>query len=191
VAVSDLGLQLDAFSHNVVAKVTEAFPEDILAVGYFRDELTIVLGRGNLPDVCTFLRDEPELRFNVLTDLSAVDMLPEHPRFEVNVQLLALRRDAQPGQGTRRVRLKVRLKETDARMPTLTGVWPSSAWYERETYELFGIEFDGLPDPRPLLLPEDWEGTPPMRRDVPVLVEEVAFSFNRERIDRGKSYAKE
>jgi NADH-quinone oxidoreductase subunit C len=189
--VSDLSLQMDAFSHNVVAKFTEAFSEDIHGVGYFRDELTIVVDRETLPDMCTFLRDEPELRFNVLTDLSAVDMFPEHPRFEVNVQLLALQRDAQPGQGTRRLRLKVRLEETDASIPTLTGVWPSSAWYERETRELYGIQFDGHPDPRPLLLPEDWEGTPPMRRDVPVLVEEVAFSFNRERIDRGKSYAKE
>jgi len=189
--MSDLSLQMDAFSHNVVAKFTEAFSDAIHGVGYFRGELTIVVDRASLPGMCTFLRDDPELGFNVLTDLSAVDMFPNHPRFEVNLQLLALQQDAQSGQGTRRVRLKVRLEEDDATLPTLTGVWPSSAWYERETHELFGIAFEGHPDPRPLLLPEDWEGTPPMRRDVPVHVEEVAFSFNRERIDRGKSFAKE
>ena len=189
--MSDLSLQMDAFSHNVVAKFTEAFSDAVHGVGYFRSELTIVVDRGSLPDMCAFLRDDPELRFNVLTDLSAVDLFPDQPRFEVNLQLLALQQDMQTEQGARRVRIKVRLEEDDATLPTVTGVWPSSAWYERETCELYGIEFVGHPDPRPLLLPEDWEGTPPMRRDVPVHVEEIAFSFNRERIYRSKSFAKE
>ena len=70
-------------------------------------------------------------------------------------------------------------------------MWPSAAWYERETHELFGIDFAGHSDLRPLLLPEDWKGTPPLRRDVPVHVEEVAFSFNQERIYRNKPFAKE
>jgi NADH-quinone oxidoreductase subunit C len=95
------------------------------------------------------------------------------------------------GQGTRRVRVKVRLEEHDAQMPTLTGVWPAANWYERETAELYGITFDGHPDPRPLLLPEDWEGTPPLRRDVPMRVEEVAFSFNQDRVYGKKPFVKE
>ena len=97
----------------------------------------------------------------------------------------------QPGQGTRRLRVKVRLEEHAAKMPTLSDVWPSCAWYERETAELFGIGFDGHPDLRPLLLPDDWKGTPPMRRDVPVHVEEVDFSFNQERIYAKKPFARE
>jgi NADH:ubiquinone oxidoreductase subunit C len=76
-------------------------------------------------------------------------------------------------------------------MPTLTGIWPSASWYERETHELFGIEFEGHPDFRHLLLPEHWEGKPPLRRDVPVHVEEVAFTFNQKRIYRDKPFAKE
>jgi NADH-quinone oxidoreductase subunit C len=189
--MSNLDLQLDAFSHNVVTKFEETFPEAIQEINYFRGELTIVVDRTALTSVCAFLRDDPELAFNTLSDLSAVDIWPEFPRFEVNVQLLSMSQHPKPGQGTQRLRLKVRLEEDDANMPSLTGIWPSSAWCERETHELFGIGFEGHPDLRPLLLPEDWEGTPPLRRDVPVHVEEVAFSFNRERIYRNKPFAHE
>jgi NADH:ubiquinone oxidoreductase subunit C len=89
------------------------------------------------------------------------------------------------------LRLKIRLEESDAKMPTLSDIWYSSAWYERETAELFGIEFEGHPDPRPLLLPDDWQGEPPLRRDVPVIVEEVAFTFNQKRIYSQKRFAQE
>lgn len=183
--------ELDESGQAVVAQLEEAFPHAVQEVIHFFDELTVVVDRASVVDVCAFLRDDATLAFNYMCDLSAVDMWPEQPRFEVNVHLLALPQHPQPGQGTRRLRVKVRLEEHDAKMPTLTGVWPSTAWYERETRELFGIEFEGHPDPRPLLLPDDWDETPPLRRDVPVIVEEVAFSFNRERIYRNKPFAKE
>ncbi len=172
-------------------RLTAAFPEAIRETVHFRGETTIVVERAAVVEVCTFLRDQPDLAFNYLSDLSAVDMWPEQPRFHVNIQLLAMVPRPQPGQGTRRLRLQVWLEQEDARMPTLTSVWPSAAWYERETHDLFGITFEGHPDPRPLLLPDDWDGPPPLRRDVPVHVEEVAFSFNQERIYRHKPFAQE
>ena len=182
---------LDAFSRVVVDKIQDLLPESVKEAIYRFGELTLVVDRTSLADVCFFLRDDPELTFRYFCDLSAVDMWPEHPRFEVNVHLLMIPQHPQPAQGARRVRLKVRLEEHDANMPTLSDIWHSSAWYERETAELFGIEFEGHPDLRPLLLPDDWENTPPMRRDAPVKVEEVAFTFNQERIYSQKPFVQE
>jgi NADH-quinone oxidoreductase subunit C len=179
------------FYQTVIAKIDAAFPEAVLETIFFLGELTVVVDRASVVDVCTYLRNGTGLVFNVMCDLSAVDLWPGHPRFEVNVHLLALPLRPYPEAGMRRLRIKVRLDEHDAKMPSLTDVWPAAAWYERETHDLFGIVFEGNPDLRPLLLPEDWEGTPPLRRDVPVYVEEIAFSFNQERIYRGKPFAKE
>jgi NADH-quinone oxidoreductase subunit C len=182
---------LDELNQSTITKIQTVLPDAIQETIVFLGELTLVTDRTSVVDVCTVLRDDPDLAFNAMCDLSAVDMWPHHPRFEVNIHLLAIPALPKPGQGARRLRVKTRLEEHDATMPTLTGVWPSAAWYERETHELFGIRFDGNPDLRILLLPEDWEGKPPMQRDVPVYVEEVAFSFNRERIYRQKPFAKE
>ena len=194
------GPKLDEFGQAIITRLEKAFPQAIQEVIHFLDELTVVVDHASVVDVCTFLRDDPALAFNYMCDLSAVDMWPETPRFEVNIQLLALKSSGhlQPGQGARRLRVKVRLdaQRHGAKMPTLTSVWPSAAWYEREAHDLFGIEFEGHPDLRPLLLPDDVaqspkDTTPPLHRDVPVMVEEVAFSFNRERIYRNKLFAKE
>lgn len=189
--MDEFNVKSDEFSQAVIGRVKGAFPKAVRETVFFRGELTIEVDRASVVDVCTYLRDSQDLVFNVMCDLSAVDVWPDHPRFEVNVHLLALPHRPQPAQGTRRLRIKVCLEEHEAKMPTLTSVWPSAAWYERETYELFGIEFEGHPDLRALLLPEDWEDAPPLRRDVPVLVEEVAFTFNQERIYREKPFAKE
>jgi len=184
---------------TLVSKIQEAFSGAIQEIIHFLDETTVVVERAAVVEVCAFLRDDPDLAFNYLSDLSAVDIWPEQPRFEVNLQLLAMHLRPSPrapraaplaGQATR-LRVKVRLEERDAKMPTLSGVWPSAAWYEREAHDLFGIEFAGHPDLRPLLLPDDWDELPPLRRDIPVLVEEVAFSFNQERIYRNKPFAQE
>jgi NADH-quinone oxidoreductase subunit C len=176
---------------NVVARLQQEFPDAIQETIRFRDELTVVVDPSAVVEVCTLLREDPNLGFNYMCDLSGVDLWPAHPRFEVNVHLLAMPHDPQPAQGTHRIRVKVRLDEENASMPSLTGVWPSVAWYERETHELFGIDFEGHPDLRPLLLPEDWEGDPPLQRHVAVKVEEVAFSFNQDRIYRDKPFARE
>jgi NADH-quinone oxidoreductase subunit C len=179
------------FSRTVVEKIEDAFPNTVQESIHTLGELTVVIDPASLTDVCAFLRDDPDLAFNSMRDLSAVDLWPASPRFEINVHLLSLPLQRPLAQAPRRLRVKVRLEEGNATLPTLTGVWPAAAWYERETSELFGIHFERHPDLRHLLLPEDWEGTPPMRRDVPVLVEEVAFSFNQERIYRDKPFAKE
>ena len=128
-------------------------------------QTTIYVSRDELPPVARALRDGPDLRFNFLADLTAIDFWPRDPRFEVVYVLVSLERRA-------RVRLKVRLTGDDAHVGTVSGIWPAANWLEREVGDLFGVVFDGHPDPRRLLMPEDWEGHP-LRKDYPVQIKMV------------------
>jgi NADH-quinone oxidoreductase subunit C len=124
-------------------------------------ETTIVLPREQIVPVCTFLKTAPGLEFNFLADVCGFDRGPEEePRFEVNYHLFSTTRH-------HRVRLKVVLSEDDAHVPTVTGVWRTANWHERETYDLFGVVFDGHPDLRRILLPDDWQGHA-LRKDFPL-----------------------
>jgi len=123
-----------------------------------------------LVEIATFLRDDREFEFAMLSWIAGVDWLPAEPRFEVVYGLLSLARNS-------RLNLRVRLGEENPRVPTVTGVWPTADWHERETYDFYGIEFTGHPDLRRILLPEDWVGWP-LRKDSPLGYEEVAFTHN-------------
>jgi NADH-quinone oxidoreductase subunit C len=123
---------------------------------------TVYVARDDLPAAARVLRDRPDLSFTFLAELTAADYWPREPRFEVVYILVSIAR-------RQRLRLKVRLQESDARVATVTGVWPGANWLEREVWDLFGIAFDGHPDPRRLLMPEDWEGYP-LRKDYPVQI---------------------
>ena len=131
---------------------------------------TLYLPAEALVEVCTFLRDDPELDFAMLSWIGGTDLLPRVPRFEVVYSLLSL-------SGARRVTLKVRLPEENPRVPSLVGVWPTANWHERETYDFYGIQFTGHPDLTRILLPEEWVGWP-LRKDSPLGYEEVAFTHN-------------
>ena len=109
------------------------------------------------------LRDAPELKFELLSELTAVDYWPREPRFELIYIMVSI-------EHSRRVRLKVRLPGDDPHVATASGLWPAANWLEREVWDMFGIAFDGHPDPRRLLMPEDWEGYP-ARKDYPVQIQ--------------------
>jgi NADH-quinone oxidoreductase subunit C len=147
------------------------------------DMETILVDRAALVDVCRFLRDDAAFQFAFLSDVIGVDLLPEEPRYEV-VYLLACLGPAflSPGNTTaapaRRLRLKVKVPGHPGpgaaagdlpRVPTVSGVWKSAAWPEREVYDLFGIAFEGHPDLRRILMTDDWEGHP-LRKDYPVQI---------------------
>ena len=104
--------------------------------------------------------------FTVLLDAIPVDLHPREPRFEISYLLL---NPGDAGSAPARLRLKVRVSGTEPRLPTLSRVWPSANWAEREAFDLFGILFDGHPDLRRILMPDDWEGFP-MRKDYPVQI---------------------
>lgn len=143
-----------------VQKLREREPQTIAEVIESRGETTIVLARRDLIRVCQFLAQDGSLAFTFLSDITAVDRFPIEPRFEVNYQLLSIQR-------RERVRIKVRLASSDALVPSVTGVWPTANWHEREIFDLFGIRFEGHPDLTRILMPDDWEGHP-MRKDYPV-----------------------
>jgi NADH-quinone oxidoreductase subunit C len=109
---------------------------------------------------------------SVLLDIVPVDMFPREPRFEVSYLLLNPGDEGQPAH----VRLKVRLPGTDPRLPTVSHIWTAANWAEREAYDFYGIVFDGHPDLRRLLMPEDWEGFP-MRKDYPVQIKEPVKTY--------------
>jgi NADH-quinone oxidoreductase subunit C len=126
---------------------------------------TVYTSPEHLPAVLRVLRDRPDLRFALLAEITAVDLHPAEPRFELVYMLVSIEHGA-------RLRLKVRLPGERAHIETATGLWPAANWLEREVWDLFGIQFDGHPDPRRLLMPEDWDGFP-LRKDYPVQIRMV------------------
>jgi len=136
--------------------------EALLDVKVWRHETTVVLAPKDLVRVCRRRRDESELAFDFLSSVVGVDRLNLaecSPRFEVVYHLYSL-------QYKRRLRLKVRVNEGEA-IPSVIGVWESANWHEREVFDLFGVPFEGHPDLRRILMPDDWEGHP-LRKDYPV-----------------------
>jgi NADH-quinone oxidoreductase subunit C len=135
---------------------------------------TIAVASADLVAVCEALRDAPELRFAFLADVVAVDYHPRQPRFEI-VYLLVSPGVAGFGDTPKRLRLKVRVAEHE-HVPSVSSVWMSANWGEREVYDFFGIHFDGHPDLRRILMPEDWEGFP-MRKDYPVQINQPVKTY--------------
>ncbi len=126
-------------------------------------QTTVYASPDTLHATLTALRDRPELRFAFLAELTATDYWPREPRFELVYILVSI-------EHRLRLRLKVRLPHHDPHVATSSDIWPAANWLEREVWDLFGIAFDGHPDPRRLLMPEDWEGHP-LRKDSPVQIQ--------------------
>ncbi|MCS7061318.1 MAG: NADH-quinone oxidoreductase subunit C [Anaerolineae bacterium] len=164
-----------------LTRITGNLGDAIAQVVTAHGETTLITTRERVIDVLAYLRDGEQ--FEMLTDETCVDYYPKEPRFAIVYQLNSLSRRL-------RVRVKVFLTEYDKSIPTATDIYPSANWAEREIYDLFGVIFEGHPDLRRIVLPAGYEGHP-LLKEVPVTVEEVAFSFNRRRIDADKPYARE
>jgi NADH-quinone oxidoreductase subunit C len=123
-----------------------------------RDELSIYMPREFIRHACEHLKASGAVDF--LSDLTCADFYPREPRFEMAYHLLSIQRK-------QRVRLKVRLDGEDPVIESITAVWPTANFFEREVFDLFGIRFLGHPNLRRIMMPEDWEGYP-LRRDYPV-----------------------
>ena len=143
-----------------VARLLAWRPDAVLGAKFDRNELTIGVDRGVIPEVCSLLRDDENLAYTFLSDITCVDWVPSEPRFEVVYQLLSMKRK-------RHLRIKVRVSGDDAVVPSLISVWPACNYFEREIFDLFGIRFDGHPYLRRIMMPEDWKGHP-LRKDYPV-----------------------
>lgn len=140
-------------------KLREWDPAAVADVIEFRGEITVVVPREHLARAAEFLATEPSLRFSFLSDITIVDRFPIEPRFELNYQLLSLDR-------RERLRLRVWVNSNDPVVSSVTSIWPTANWHERESFDLFGVRFEGHPDLKRILMPEDWEGHP-LRKDYP------------------------
>jgi len=153
---------------SVCAGLRERFPDHISEPEEAFGEVSVRVGRDRIAEVCHYLRDEQA--FELLSDLSGVDYLgvaPAEDRFLVAYHVTSLSRRA-------RLRLRVFVPEGDERVSTVSHVWPTANWQEREVYDFFGITFAGHPDLRRILMPDDWDGFP-QRKDYPLGGVKVEF----------------
>ncbi len=150
----------EAETSRTLGKLRERFGGDILETHSHRGDDTAVVPQEKILEVSKFLKDDPALDYDLLVDITAVDYLPREPRFEVVYHFLSLDK-------LHRVRIKARVAEESAEVPTLTGLWGCANWLEREVWDMFGIRFTGHPDLRRILMYEEFEGHP-LRKDYPI-----------------------
>jgi NADH-quinone oxidoreductase subunit C len=145
--------------HEVVEKLRTKNASWVKEVIDALGEVSVVVPREFIVDACQALKDEHE--FDLLADLCGADRGPEEdPRFVVNYHLFSTKHYG-------RLRLKVRVSEDDPHINTVSHIWRTADWHERETYDLFGVVFDGHPDLRRILLPSDFDGHA-LRKDYPL-----------------------
>ncbi len=154
--------------------VRNALPEDVLSAGMGLGELVIAVHRGSIVKVLTFLRDDANCQFRLLVDVCGVDYPERESRFEVVYNLLSVTQN-------QRIRVKVRTDETTP-VPSVTGVFSTAGWFEREAWDLYGIFFSDHPDLRRILTDYGFEGHP-MRKDFPLTgYVEVRYDEEQKRV---------
>ncbi len=149
----------EELKEHAIAAAVETFDSSALVWGkYHRGELTLEIAPAKIVAVCEFLKSSE--KFERLSTVTGVDRYPAEPRFEVVYHLHSVERN-------QRLRLKCRLSGSDPAIDSVTPVWRSANWYERETFDLYGVRFRNHPDLRRIMLPEEYEGHP-LRKDYPV-----------------------
>jgi len=154
-AITDMDQLKD---HPWLAALLAWNSKSIQGAMFDRDELSIYVARENIRDACAQLKSQGLTDY--MSDLTCADYYPREPRFEMAYHLLSIARKE-------RARLKVKISGDDPVLESITAVWPSANFFEREVFDLFGIRFLGHPYMRRIMMPEDWEGHP-LRKDYPV-----------------------
>jgi len=164
-------------------KIVQALQENFgSSIEEFRDEVHVFVKAEQIVEALMLLRDKYE--FELLSAQTATDYFPQmSPRFHVIYQLTSLAKNLS-------VQLRVPVNGDQPKVPTATRVYEVANWRERELLDMFGIEFEGHPDPRRILMPDGTDGFP-LRKDFPLGYEEPQFTFNFDEIDLRKPYAKE
>ena len=148
-------------SKHVLERLQARFADQVEETHSNQGDDTAYVKRDKLVELLTFLRDDAELAFNLPVDLTVVDWYQKRePRFEVVYHLYSTTK-------RHRVRLKVRVDEDDARVPSSFAVWPGFDWYEREAWDLYGVRFEGHPNHTRIMMWEGFEGHP-LRKDYPI-----------------------
>jgi NADH-quinone oxidoreductase subunit C len=142
-----------------ITALQSVLPDAVRQVSYWLGDWTMIVAAERLPEVATHLRDAPDASFDLCSDVTAVDWPLRRERFDVVYCLYSTRH-------RHRVRVKVRAADGQA-VASVTPIWPAANWLEREVYDMFGVPFAGHPDPRRILMPDDWQGYP-QRKDYPL-----------------------
>jgi NADH-quinone oxidoreductase subunit C len=144
-------------AHPAVAALVALHPEALADARWDRDEMTLTVPREHLVAAGFAVQSAG---YNFLEDVTAVDWFPASPRFQISYHIVS-------HTLKERIRLRVMVDEASASLDSITLVWPSANYYEREVFDLFGVRFDGHPNLRRIMMPEDWTGHP-LRKDYPV-----------------------
>jgi NADH-quinone oxidoreductase subunit C len=159
----------------MVKRVRAKFGASLLEATLDRNQAILLVERGDLAKLARYCRDDES--FDFLTDLTAVDFPARAPRFEIVLNLYSF-------QKNERLRLKCRAAEGEV-VPSVTSVWGTANWLERECFDMFGIRFDGHPDLRRILLPDEWQGFP-LRKDYDILQQDTAWVRENLGIESGQ-----
>jgi NADH-quinone oxidoreductase subunit C len=148
------------FKDQVVIKLKEKFPKYNFETAEFRNELTVKLDKKNIIKVCQFLKEDEDLQFKLCEDVTAIDWARRKDRFTIVYHIFSLKHNF-------RLRLKADVDDSDCSIDTVSSVWKSANWAEREVYDMYGIKFNGHPDLRRMYMPEEFEYYP-LRKDFPL-----------------------
>jgi NADH-quinone oxidoreductase subunit C len=168
----------DATGLELIAqRVRERVADDaVTGTLYFREQATLELAPPAVRAVLAYLRESDDEPWPYLMSLHGCDYLPEEPRLGVHYQLLSMER-------AERLNVRTRLGVDEPRLASVTDLFPTADFQEREVFDMFGVVFEGHPDLRRILMPEDYEGFP-QRRDFPMGGEPVMFTFNEDQYPR-------
>jgi NADH-quinone oxidoreductase subunit C len=158
------GLELTAH------ELSEAIPDSVIGTDFHRGRATVIANPENVHGVLEHLKSKG---YTFLASLHGVDYYPEEPRLGVLYELLDMKQ-------VDRISVKARVSTEDPKISTVIDIWPAADFDEREVYDMFGVVFEGHPDLRRILMPEDYEGHP-QRRDFPVGGEPVLFTYNEQK----------
>jgi NADH-quinone oxidoreductase subunit C len=149
---------LEAHANNrAIASLLSSLPDSLVDAKFDRGELTLTIARDQIRAACVTLQ---AAGYNFLEDVTCVDWFPSEPRFQVTYHILS--------HGLKeRVRLHAMVDSIDPSIDSITSVWPSANFYEREVWDLFGVRFHSHPNLRRIMMPDEWEGHP-LRKDYPV-----------------------
>ncbi len=150
---------MEDYGSQALRRLLEALSDAVLETHAKLGDATAQIDASRIVDVARLLRDDPDLQFEMLTDLTCVDYIEQEPRFEVVYHFYSVARN-------RRVRIKARVTADVCQIDSLIDLYPSADWMEREVWDMYGVRFEGHPDLRRLLLYEEFEGHP-LRKDSP------------------------
>lgn len=147
------------FKELILEKFKSSFEKELLEVYEFRGDLALIVDSTKIVDICRFLKEDPDLSFDVCQDVTAIDWAKSRNRFTVVYHVFSLKN---------KFRLRLKANIENETIDSITQIWPSANWYERETFDMYGIKFNNHPDLRRVYMPEEFEYYP-LRKEFPLL----------------------